>query len=60
MIILEKLLGYTTLRGFAAQLSEFEKTSNFQPALIEIEETLRLYAGNSEWPDREHQIGRDG
>jgi hypothetical protein len=29
-----------TLRGFAAQLSEFEKTTNFQPALIEIEDAL--------------------
>lgn len=38
--VLEKLPGYTTLRGFAAQLSEFEKTSNFQPALIEIEDAL--------------------
>ena len=38
--MLEKLPGYTTLRGFAAQLSEFEKTSNFQPALIEIEDAL--------------------
>jgi uncharacterized membrane protein len=38
--VLEKLPGYTTLRGFAAQLSEFEKTTNFQPALIEIEDAL--------------------
>src|SRR6476646_1681541 len=38
--VLEKLPGYTTLRGFAAQLSEFEKTSNFEPALIEIEDAL--------------------
>jgi uncharacterized membrane protein len=38
--VLEKLPGYTTLRGFAAQLSEFEKTSNFQPALVEIEDAL--------------------
>ena len=36
--VLEKLPGYTTIRGFAAQLSEFENTANFQPALIEIEE----------------------
>ena len=28
------------LRGFAAQLSEFKKTSNLQPALIEIEDAL--------------------
>jgi len=38
--VLEKLPGYSTLRGFAAQLTEFEKTANFQPALIEIEDAL--------------------
>jgi uncharacterized membrane protein len=38
--VLEKLPGYTTIRGFAAQLSEFENTANFQPALIEIEDAL--------------------
>jgi hypothetical protein len=40
--VLEKLPGYTTLRGFAAQLSEFEKTSNFQPA-------LKLKGSRSSW-----------
>jgi hypothetical protein len=38
--LLEKLPGYTTLRGFAAQLTEFEKSASFQPALIEIEDAL--------------------
>ncbi|HEY5891702.1 MAG TPA: DUF502 domain-containing protein [Chthoniobacterales bacterium] len=37
---LEKLPGYTTLRGFATQLTEFEKSASFQPALVEIEEAL--------------------
>jgi hypothetical protein len=32
--------GYTTLRGFAAQLTEFEESPIFQPALIEIEDAL--------------------
>ena len=38
--ILSKLPGYTTLHGFAAQLTDFEKSDTFQPALIEIEEAL--------------------
>jgi uncharacterized membrane protein len=38
--VLEKLPGYTTLCGSAAQLSEFKNTANFQPALIEIEDAL--------------------
>lgn len=38
--VLNKLPGYTTLRGFAAQLTEFEKSATFQPALIEIEDAL--------------------
>ena len=38
--LLEKLPGYTTLRGFAAQLTEFDESASFQPALIEIEDAL--------------------
>jgi uncharacterized membrane protein len=38
--VLEKLPGYSTLRGFAAQLTAFETTVTFQPALLEIEEAL--------------------
>jgi uncharacterized membrane protein len=38
--VLNKLPGYSTLRGFAAQLTEFEKSATFQPALIEIEDAL--------------------
>lgn len=38
--LLEKLPGYTTLRGFAAQLTDYEKSASFQPALIEIEDAL--------------------
>lgn len=37
---LEKLPGYTTLRGFAARLSDEDASASFQPALIEIEEAL--------------------
>src|SRR5262249_34322167 len=37
---LEKLPGYTTLRGFAARLSDQNPSASFQPALIEIEEAL--------------------
>jgi len=38
--VLEKLPGYTMLHGLAGQLTEFEKTEGFQPALVEIEEAL--------------------
>ena len=37
---LEKLPGYTTLRSFAARLSDQNPSASFQPALIEIEEAL--------------------
>ena len=32
--------GYTMLRDFAGQLTEFQKTEGFKPALVEIEEAL--------------------
>ena len=38
--VLEKIPGYTTLRGFAAQLTDQNLSANFQPALVEIEEAL--------------------
>ncbi len=38
--VLEKLSGYTMLRGFAGQLTEFETTEGFKPVLVEIEEAL--------------------
>jgi uncharacterized membrane protein len=38
--VLEKLPGYTTLRGVAGQLTEFENADGFRPALVEIEEAL--------------------
>jgi len=38
--VLEKLPGYTMLRGFARQLTEFGTTEGFQPVLVEIEEAL--------------------
>ena len=38
--VLEKLPGYTMLRGFAGQLTKFEKTEGFQPVLVEIEDAL--------------------
>jgi uncharacterized membrane protein len=37
---LEKIPGYTTLRGFASRLTDYEQNATFQPALIEIEEAL--------------------
>ena len=37
---LEKVPGYTTLRSFAARLSDEDASASFQPALIEIEEAL--------------------
>ena len=38
--VLEKIPGYTTLRGFAAQLADQNLSASFQPALVEIEEAL--------------------
>ena len=38
--VLEKIPGYTTLRGFAAQLTDQNLSASFQPALVEIEEAL--------------------
>jgi uncharacterized membrane protein len=38
--VLEKLPGYTMVRGFAGQLTALEKTEGFQPVLVEIEEAL--------------------
>ena len=38
--VLDKLPGYSTLRSFAGQLTDFEKTDEFKPALVEIEEAL--------------------
>jgi len=38
--VLEKIPGYTTLRGFAAQLADQNPSASFQPALVEIEEAL--------------------
>jgi uncharacterized membrane protein len=38
--VLEKIPGYTTLRGFAAQLTDQNPSASFQPALVEIEEAL--------------------
>ena len=38
--VLEKLPGYTMLRGFAGQLTKFEKSEGFQPVLVEIEDAL--------------------
>jgi uncharacterized membrane protein len=38
--VLAKLPGYTMLHGLAGQLTEFEKTEGFKPALVEIEEAL--------------------
>jgi len=39
-LVLDKIPGYTTLRGFAARLSDSGETASFQPALVEIEEAL--------------------
>lgn len=38
--VLEKLPGYTMLRGFAGQLTELEKTEGFRPVLVELEDAL--------------------
>jgi uncharacterized membrane protein len=38
--VLEKLPGYTMLRGFAGQLTEFGTAEGFRPVLVEIEEAL--------------------
>src|SRR5262245_16365103 len=35
-VVLDKIPGYSTLRGFASQLTEFDHNASFQPALIEI------------------------
>jgi uncharacterized membrane protein len=38
--VLEKLPGYSMVRGVAGQLTSLEKSEGFQPALVEIEEAL--------------------
>jgi uncharacterized membrane protein len=38
--VLEKILGYTTLRSLASRLSDHAETDSFQPALVEVEEAL--------------------
>ncbi len=38
--VLEKVPGYTTLRGVAEQLGDLEGNRGFKPALVEIEEAL--------------------
>lgn len=38
--VLNKLPGYSLIRGFTGRLTDFEKSGSFQPALIEIEESL--------------------
>jgi uncharacterized membrane protein len=38
--MLEKVPGYTTLRGIAEQVGDLEENHGFKPALIEIEEAL--------------------
>jgi uncharacterized membrane protein len=38
--VLEKVPGYTTLRGIAKQLGDLEENHGFKPALVEIEEAL--------------------
>lgn len=38
--LLNKLPGYSTLRGFAVQLTKFESSTQFQPALIEFDDAL--------------------
>lgn len=38
--VLNKLPGYSTLRGFTAQLTKLETTTAFQSALIEVEDAL--------------------
>jgi uncharacterized membrane protein len=39
-LVLEKIPGYTTLRGLASRLSDHAETASFQPALVEMEEAL--------------------
>jgi uncharacterized membrane protein len=38
--VLEKIPGYTVLRSLASRLSNHTQTDSFQPALVEIEESL--------------------
>lgn len=38
--VLEKVPGYTTLRGIAQQLGDLKENHGFKPALVEIEEAL--------------------
>lgn len=38
--VLEKLPGYTMLRGVARQMGDLEQNHGFKPALVEIEEAL--------------------
>lgn len=38
--VLEKVPGYTTLRGVAEQLGELKENRGFKPALVEIEDAL--------------------
>lgn len=38
--VLEKIPGYTTLRGVAKQLGDLEENHGFKPALVEIEDAL--------------------
>jgi len=38
--VLEKIPGYTTIRGLASQIGDLEDKKGFDPALVEIEEAL--------------------
>lgn len=38
--VLEKVPGYTTLRGIANQIGDLEENHGFKPALVEIEDAL--------------------
>ncbi len=38
--VLEKVPGYTTLRGLAEQIGDLEENHGFKPALIEVEDAL--------------------
>jgi uncharacterized membrane protein len=38
--VLEKIPGYTTIRGLASQIGDLEDRKGFEPALVEIEEAL--------------------
>ena len=38
--VLERIPGYTTLRGVAKQLGDLEENHGFKPALVEIEDAL--------------------